>query len=115
MFVSSCIDNVMLAASESRLTIKSTASKKDDKGLHEGGLDLSSSPSTVAGTMRRDRTARGATLDRMTKQRSAGRQTGRNAQSDQAERASANASKQGQPESESEVLHTNEVCSSARE
>ena len=106
--MSSCIEIVMLAASESRLTTKSTASKKDDNGLHEGGLDMSSSLSTVAGTMRRDRTARGATLDSMTKQRSAGRQTGRNEQSDQANRASANESKEAQPDRASEVLSTNE-------
>jgi hypothetical protein len=54
--------------------------------------------------MRRDRTMAGATLDRMARQRSAGRATGVNEHRDQARRASANARKQEQPDKESVML-----------
>jgi hypothetical protein len=104
MLMRSCIERVARAASGSRLLIRSTASRKEEYGWHEGGLDLSSSWSVVPGMTRRDKTESGATLERMTKQRRAGRDTGGNEHRDQAKRASANAGKQEQPERESVVL-----------
>ena len=102
--MSSCIERVARAASGSRLTIESTASIKEEYGWHDGGFDLSSSWSTVPDMMSRDNTIRGATLDRITKQRSAGRETGGNEHKDQAKRASANATEHAQPERESVML-----------
>ena len=104
MFISSCIESVARAASGSRFTIESTASRKEEYGWHDGGLDLSSSWSTLPEIMSRDKTVRGATLDRMTKERSAGRETGGNEHRDHAKRASANAPKHARPERESVML-----------
>ena len=100
----SCMESVARAASGSRLMIKSTASRKEQYGWHDGGLDLSSSWSGVPGIMSLDNTVRGATLERMTKHRRAGRETGGNEHKDQAKIASAIACKQEQPERESVVL-----------
>ncbi len=54
--------------------------------------------------MSRDKTMTGATLDRITKQRRAGRATGVNEHRDQAKRLSANARRQAQPDKESVIL-----------
>jgi hypothetical protein len=107
-FMRSCMESVARAASGSRLMIKSTASRKDEYGWHDGGLDLSSSWSAVPGMTSLDMTMRGATLERMTKQRRAGRETGGNELRDQAKRASAKACKHEQPERESVVLQQND-------
>jgi hypothetical protein len=104
MFMSSCIESVASAASGSRFTIESTASRKEEYGWHDGGLDLSSSWSTLPEIMSRDKTVRGATLDKITKERSAGRETGGNEHKDHAKRASANATKHARPERESAML-----------
>lgn len=98
------MESVARAASGSRLMIKSTASRNEEYGWHDGGLHLSSSWSAVPGMTSRDRAVSGATLERMTKQRRAGRETGGNEHRDQAKRASANACRQEQPERESVVL-----------
>jgi hypothetical protein len=98
------MESVERAASGSRFKIESTDSRKDVYGWHDGGLDFSSSWSIFPGTMSLDKTVEGATLDRTTKQRSAGRETGGNVHKDQAKRASVNATMHERPERDSVVL-----------